>query len=134
MKNFWYRNKQNICNFVIACFSSLIFIFFDNSEYFINCLDIITSISGTLIGFLVTAMSLFFTLPIKEEIKRKIMEFQYNIIIPRVMFLGIISFLIEIIIYIIYPLYYILYPIFIFGLLQTVYSVWYIIILAKNGI
>ena len=134
MKNFWYRNKQSICNFLIAGLSTLLFVWLDTSEYFISCLSVITSISGALIGFLITAMSLFYTLPVREEIKKRIIDFQFNIIIPRVMFLGIIALLIEILVYIFYPFYFVLYPLFIFGLLQTACSVWYVIVLAKKGL
>ena len=135
LPNFLYRNLWTIINSFIALSIFFFLLFYKGIEdYCIQNLSLLTSISGTLIGFLLTALALFYSLPIRAEIKDRLIQFQYNVIIPKLLFIGMMVFFLQILVFLFFQeTYFIQYALFIFGLLETVVATLYIIKLARRG-
>lgn len=134
MPKFLYRNLWTLINTFISVCILIITIILEDYFLSINNLDVIVGISGTMIGFSLTSISLYYGLKFTDETRWKIRQYSYDIIIPRLMFIALIAFVLDVLIYTFAPsLIYIIIPLFVFGLLEISFSTYYLIVLSKKG-
>lgn len=91
-------------------------------------------ISGTLIGFLFTAMTIFFSLNKNSTYMEKFMRYNHHIIFSRLVMLGILCLCINIFCWLFNVNQYIIIISFIFGLEETVMAAYYTYKLSLNSL
>ena len=100
-----------------------------NDEYF----PTLVSISGTLIGFLLTAMTIFFSLNKNIEYMRNFKKYKQHIVFSRIITFGIIFLSLNIGIWLFNGNSYIIVATFLIGLLETLMATYYTYRLAFNS-
>lgn len=98
-----------------------------------NFSETIISISGTLIGFLFTAMTIFFSLNKDSEYMQYLKMFNHHLIFSKLVIIGIAALVINIIIWLFDFNMKLLIITFIIGLEETVMSAYYIYIISLNS-
>lgn len=99
---------------------------FDFTNVFINESANLIQISGTLIGFLLTAMTIFLSLPKDTQLMKRIKKYNHHKIFSRCVSMGLIILTIDIILWLIkMPHTYIIF-IFLLGLEETLMAAYYI--------
>lgn len=96
------------------------------SDILIDDLSNIIQISGTLIGFLLTAMTIFLSLPKETELMKRIKNSKHHIIFSRCVSLGLIILTIAILLWLIKIPYIYIILFFLIGLEETLMSAYYI--------
>ena len=69
------------------------------TNHLININGVLNGIAGTLIGFNITGIALFYAIPFSDRMRKNIERFRYDIITPRAFFFAIITFIISIFIF-----------------------------------
>ena len=134
MPKFIYRNFWTLINAIISISISFCMFFFQDYFNELKNIEVIVGISGTMIGFSLTAISLFYGLKFNDETKSKIEQYGYHIIVPRLMTIALIAFILDVLIYTFAPsLLYLIIPLFVFGLLEISFSTYYLIVFSKKG-
>lgn len=128
MSNFFYRIKTTLVNLCISILIVLILYFLKlTREYSV------IEISATLLGFTLTALGIFFALPMKEEIRERVKQFQYDKIVANILITAMIAYLLNIIIYLFVDIFYVNIFFLLFGLGQNLISTYYIFKLYIKG-
>lgn len=128
MKNFLYKYWTSILNAFVSLIIAVVLYLFDLSRDYG-----VIEISATLLGFTLTALGIFFALPMREEIRERIKQFQYDKIIASILIIAMIAYLLNIIIYLFIDIFYINIFFLIFGLGQNLISTYYIFKLYLKG-
>ena len=118
------------CFLSIPIITSFIFLIIYNCTDFFNNLNSDDSttiqISGTMIGFLLTAITIFLSLPKNTEYMKRIKKYKHDKIFAKCIFVGLLVLTADIIIWILkVPSIYITW-LFIIGLEETLISAYYI--------
>ena len=80
---------KQYCYFTIPIITLIIFIIIyltkiiTFSDIFINDISTLITIAGTLIGFLLTAMTVFLSLPKNTELMQRIKKYNHHVIFSR---------------------------------------------------
>lgn len=128
MLNFFYRIKATLLNLIFAVVITLILYFLKlTREYSV------IEISATLLGFTLTALGIFFALPMREEIRERVKQFQYDKIVAIILIMAMIAYLLNIIVYLFVDIFYINIFFLLFGLGQNLISTYYIFNLYLKG-
>lgn len=83
-------------------------------------------IIGTLIGFLLTAITIFTSLPKKNIVMKRAIKFNHHIIFSKCILLGIFFCVVTILFWLININVYFIYLFFIMSFLETIMAAWYI--------
>lgn len=106
----------------ILCFLKI----FDFTNVFINESANLIQISGTLIGFLLTAMTIFLSLPKDTQLMQRIKKYNHHKIFSRCVSMGLIILTIDIILWLIKISHVYIIFIFLLGLEETLMAAYYI--------
>lgn len=128
MRNFLYKYWTSILNAFVSLIIAVVLYLFDLSRDYG-----VIEISATLLGFTLTALGIFFALPMREEVRARIKQFQYDKIIASILIIAMIAYLLNIIIYLFVDVFYINIFFLIFGLGQNLISTYYIFNLYIKG-
>lgn len=127
-RNFFYISKWCFINFFIsAVISVVLYLLNVNRE-----LGVIET-NASLLGFSLAALGIFFALPLRDEIKERLHQFQYDKIISIQMIVGMMSFLIGIVVYLFKDIFPVNVFFLLYGILQEVVSMYYIVVLFLKG-
>ena len=128
LKNALVLLKDTLLNLIFAVVITLILYFLKlTREYSV------IEISATLLGFTLTALGIFFALPMREEIRERVKQFQYDKIVAIILIMAMIAYLLNIIVYLFVDFFYINIFFLLFGLGQNLISTYYIFNLYLKG-
>lgn len=128
IKNLWYLTKWCFINLIIAVIIFLI-VFFTNSDRDYGIIET----NASLLGFSLAALGIFFALPLKQEIKERIHQFQYDKIISILMIVGMMSFFVGILVFLFVDIFSLNILFLIYGILEEVVAMYYITVLFIKG-
>jgi len=100
--------------------------FFDFTNVFIDESGTLIQISGTLIGFLLTAMTIFLSLPKDTQLMKRIKKYNHHKIFSRCVSMGLIILTVDIILWLLKISHIYIIFIFLLGLEETLMAAYYI--------
>ena len=130
--------RRNMWHFIFLAIFLALFIIHNSHAIFDETFlsekeDVIIGMSGTLLGFIITALSLYYTLPIKDSVKQNLKLYGFDVIIPRTMFMAIVLFALDIVLFLFQINIVLIICLFFFGLSETILATVYLIVLSKKG-
>lgn len=128
IKNLWYLTKWCFINLIIATIISFL-LFFLKIEREYGVIETNTS----LLGFSLATLGIFFALPLRPEIQKRVHQFQFDKKISILMVVGMMSFLIGILVFLFIDIFSLNILFLLYGILQEVVAMYYIIILFIKG-
>ena len=128
IKNLWNLTKWCFINLITAIVISLL-LFFLKLEREYGVIDT----NASLLGFSLAAIGIFFALPLRPEIQERVHQFQFDKKISILMVVGMMSFLIGILVFLFIDIFSLNILFLLYGILQEVVAMYYIIILFIKG-
>lgn len=98
-----------------------------------NYLSAIVGISGSLVGFLFTAMTIFFSLNKDSQYMKNFKKYNHHIIFSRLVTFGIVSLCLNIVCWLFQANIYLIVLLFIVGLEESIMSSYYIYKVSLNS-
>ena len=103
VKEFIYRNKTLLLSVALTVPVVVFDLIFDFIKLSKNTMGVLLGVGGGLAGFMLTGLALFFALPYSDNMKKRINDTRYNIIVPRALWFGIIIFILSLFLFILFP-------------------------------
>lgn len=126
------RFIKKYCYIMVPVIISIVLVFlyiikfFNNVIFDENSINTLVSITGSLIGFLLTSITVFLSLPKENIVMQKVKKYKHHIIFSRCVICGIIFACLLIVIWILKADYYFIILCFILSLIETIMAAYYI--------
>ena len=128
LKNFFRITMWCYINFFITI-AIFLLLFFLGSEREYGVIET----NASLLGFSLAAIGIFFSLPLRPEIQKRMHQFQFDKKISILMIVGMMSFLTGILVVLFIDIFSLNILFLLYGILQEVVAMYYITILFIKG-